>query len=324
MNWYFQYTPGDMWDYDEVGTHILLEGNVDGQQRKLITHSARNGFLYTMERANGAMVAVKPYMDNVNWTKGIDPKTGFPVMYSRIEPQYLWGQVRVEYVYTTWQQAGPGYYPLQSYRVTPVRDGNGPLQYRVSNPDGGDVYLPERSVFHLRNVSLDGIVGLSIVACARGSIGLGLAAEQFGTRVVLLRTGIALGPDGGALQRMLLPFRLGLGGPIAGGRHWMPWIHAEDAVSLIEFAINTASLNGAVNAVSPNPVRNTEFTQELARALHRPAIFPIPAFALDLLFGEMAEILTDSQRVIPRAALDAGFVFQFVELRPAVADLLLK
>jgi uncharacterized protein (TIGR01777 family) len=151
-----------------------------------------------------------------------------------------------------------------------------------------------------------------------------LAAEQFGTRVVLLRTGIALGPEGGALQRMLLPFRLGLGGPIAGGRHWMPWIHVEDAVSLIEFAIDTASLNGAVNAVSPNPVRNTEFTQELARTLHRPAIFPIPAFALDLLFGEMAEILTDSQRVIPRAALDAGFVFRFVELRPAFADLLLK
>ena len=151
-----------------------------------------------------------------------------------------------------------------------------------------------------------------------------LAAEQFGVRVVLLRTGIALGPEGGALQRMLLPFRLGLGGPIAGGRHWMPWIHADDAVSLIEFAIDTASLNGPVNAVSPNPVRNSEFTQELARALHRPAIFPIPAFALDLLFGEMAEILTDSQRVVPRAALDAGFVFRFVELRPAVADLLLK
>ena len=81
MNWYFQYTPGDMWDYDEVGTHILIDGEVAGQQRKLITHSARNGFLYTMERANGAVVPVKPYLDNVNWTKGIDPKTGKPVDY---------------------------------------------------------------------------------------------------------------------------------------------------------------------------------------------------------------------------------------------------
>src|ERR1700722_18679150 len=81
MNWYFQYTPGDMWDYDEVGSHILIDGQVGGQPRKLITHSARNGFLYTMERANGAMVLAKPYMDNVNWTKGIDQKTGKPLDY---------------------------------------------------------------------------------------------------------------------------------------------------------------------------------------------------------------------------------------------------
>ncbi len=81
MNWYFQYTPGDMWDYDEVGTHILINGSVAGQPRKLITHSARNGFLYTIDRFNGQIVAAKPYMDNVNWTKGIDQKTGKPVDY---------------------------------------------------------------------------------------------------------------------------------------------------------------------------------------------------------------------------------------------------
>ncbi len=81
MNWYFQYTPGDMWDYDEVGTHILIDGVVAGQPRKLITHSARNGFLYTMERSNGQIVLAKPYMDNVNWTKGIDQKTGKPLDY---------------------------------------------------------------------------------------------------------------------------------------------------------------------------------------------------------------------------------------------------
>src|SRR5262252_7926049 len=81
MNWYFQFTPGDMWDYDEVGTHILIDGVVEGQQRKLLTHSARNGFFYTMERANGSMVSAKPYMDNINWTKGIDQKTGKPLDY---------------------------------------------------------------------------------------------------------------------------------------------------------------------------------------------------------------------------------------------------
>ena len=81
MNWYFQYTPGDMWDYDEVGTHILIDGQVNGETRKLITHSARNGFFYTMDRGNGQTVLAKPYMDNINWTKGIDQKTGKPLDY---------------------------------------------------------------------------------------------------------------------------------------------------------------------------------------------------------------------------------------------------
>ena len=81
MNWYFQYTPGDQWDYDEAGTHILIDGQINGETRKLITHSARNGFLYTMERNNGQTVLAKPYLDNINWTKGIDQKTGKPVDY---------------------------------------------------------------------------------------------------------------------------------------------------------------------------------------------------------------------------------------------------
>ena len=81
MNWYFQYTPGDMWDYDEAGTHILIDGQINGETHTLITHSARNGFLYTMERNNGQTVLAKPYLDNINWTKGIDQKTGRPVDY---------------------------------------------------------------------------------------------------------------------------------------------------------------------------------------------------------------------------------------------------
>jgi hypothetical protein len=151
-----------------------------------------------------------------------------------------------------------------------------------------------------------------------------LAAEALDVRVVRLRTGIALGPEGGALKEMLLPFRLGLGGPIAGGRHWMPWIHADDVAALVEFALDHPTLAGPVNAVAPNPVTNSEFTRALERALHRPALLPVPGFALKLLFGEMSQILMESQRVIPRAALDAGFVFRFPELRAALADLLSK
>jgi uncharacterized protein len=146
-------------------------------------------------------------------------------------------------------------------------------------------------------------------------------AEAFGVRVVRLRIAMALGRDGGALKKMLPPFRLGVGGRIGNGRQWMSWIHLEDLVSLIEFALRNP-VTGAMNASAPDPVRNAEFTRELGRAVHRPAIVPVPLFALKLLFGEMAEIVYASQRVIPEAALNAGFLFRFPEIGDALRDLL--
>jgi uncharacterized protein (TIGR01777 family) len=148
------------------------------------------------------------------------------------------------------------------------------------------------------------------------------AAEQFGVRVVRLRIGVVLGPGGGALQRMLLPFRLGLGGRIGDGKQWMSWIHIVDLAGLISFALGTPALSGAVNAGAPNPVTNVEFTRELARALHRPAIFPVPRLALKLLFGETAQIVYASQRMLPDAALRAGFRFRFPEIGPALRNIL--
>jgi uncharacterized protein (TIGR01777 family) len=144
------------------------------------------------------------------------------------------------------------------------------------------------------------------------------AAEEFGVRVVTPRIGVVLGRGGGALAQMLPPFRLGVGGRLGTGKQWMPWIALDDLVSLIEFAIEEAALTGPVNAVAPNPVTNAAFTRELAAALHRPAIFPVPAFALELLFGEMSQILLGSQRVIPQAALRAGFQFHFADLGQAL------
>ena len=144
------------------------------------------------------------------------------------------------------------------------------------------------------------------------------AAEQFGVRLVTPRIGVALGPSGGALAKMLLPFRLGVGGRLGTGKQWMSWIALDDLVSLIEFAIADAALSGPVNAVAPNPVTNAVFTRELAAALHRPAIFPVPAFALKILFGEISGVLLGGQRVIPQAALRAGFRFRFAELGEAL------
>jgi uncharacterized protein (TIGR01777 family) len=133
------------------------------------------------------------------------------------------------------------------------------------------------------------------------------SAAGYGMRVVKLRTGIVLAPGGGALKEMLPPFRLGVGGPIASGRQWMAWIHRDDLVSLYRFAVENHSVSGALNAVAPEPVRNADFSHALGRALHRPAIVPVPGFALKLLFGEMAEVILASQRVIPERTLAAGF-----------------
>jgi uncharacterized protein (TIGR01777 family) len=147
-------------------------------------------------------------------------------------------------------------------------------------------------------------------------------AEALGIRVVSLRIGLVLGRDGGALKRMLPPFRFGAGGRLASGRQWMSWIHLDDLVSLIEFALLHRHLTGAVNATAPSPVPNSQFTRQLAGALHRPAIFPVPAFALKLMFGEMSQILLASQRVLPRAAEVAGFAFRYPDLGPALTQLL--
>ena len=147
-------------------------------------------------------------------------------------------------------------------------------------------------------------------------------AEGLGMRVVKLRTTMVLGKEGGALAQMLTPFQWGLGGPIASGGQWMSWIHAEDLVSLMLFALEHAAFSGPVSATSPNPATNAEFTRELARVLRRPALFTVPAGALRLLYGEMAEIVLGSQRVFPKAALDAGFEFKYPNLRGALQNLL--
>ena len=127
------------------------------------------------------------------------------------------------------------------------------------------------------------------------------AATKLGIRVVNPRFGIVLG-RGGALAKMLLPFRLGLGGRLGSGRQWMPWIHLDDVVDLILYAVEREDLTGPLNTTAPNPVTNREFTATLASVLHRPAIFPVPVLALKLAVGEFSEVLTSSQRAMPAKA----------------------
>jgi uncharacterized protein (TIGR01777 family) len=147
------------------------------------------------------------------------------------------------------------------------------------------------------------------------------AAEPLGVRVTRLRIGMVLGPNGGALARMLPPFRLGVGGRLGSGHQWMSWIHINDLVALIAFLMKESTVRGVFNATSPFPVTNREFTGALAEAVHRPAIFPVPAFALRLIFGEMSQVLLSSQRAIPDAAQRAGFVFEHPDIFAVLAQL---
>ena len=146
-------------------------------------------------------------------------------------------------------------------------------------------------------------------------------AQAMGMRVVLVRTGLVLAAEGGFLSRLLLPFKLGLGGPVGNGRQWMPWIHINDQIALIDFLVHENTALGPYNACAPHPVRNAEFAKILGRVLHRPAFMPAPAFALRLGLGEMSELLLGGQRAIPARLLAAGFTFQFTDLRAALDDL---
>ncbi len=146
-------------------------------------------------------------------------------------------------------------------------------------------------------------------------------AEDAGIRTVLLRTGIVLSKDGGALGTMLTPFKLGVGGVVGSGKQWMSWISMEDELAIINFVIENENIRGAVNAVSPNPVTNQEFTKTLGEVLYRPTFLPLPEFAVSMVFGEMGDaLLLASTKVIPKRLTDARFEFKYPDLKPAIEN----
>ncbi|MFC7001915.1 TIGR01777 family oxidoreductase [Pseudobowmanella zhangzhouensis] len=145
-----------------------------------------------------------------------------------------------------------------------------------------------------------------------------LKANDYGVRVCLLRTGIVLSADGGALAKMLPPFKFGLGGPMASGNQYMPWIHIDDMVDAIQYLLRESRLHGPFNLCAPNPVTNRAFSRALAKSLHRPCLFPMPEFMLRLLFGEMADLLIYGQRCIPEKLRDAGFIFNYERVNDAL------
>jgi len=146
------------------------------------------------------------------------------------------------------------------------------------------------------------------------------ARLQHDVRTVLLRTGIVIGKDGGALKQMLMPFKLGIGGRIGSGQQWMSWIHLDDLCGLIIHAIENENVRGPLNGSAPNPVRNEDFTKTLGAVLNRPTLLPIPSFGLYLAFGEASHLLTTGQRVLPELALQTGYRFKFKALNEALVQ----
>ena len=176
--------------------------------------------------------------------------------------------------------------------------------------DQGDTVLTEQSATH-RDFSQQLCIDWETEA---------KRAEQLGVRVCLIRTGLVLAGGGGLLQRMLLPFRLGLGGRLGNGRQWMSWIHRQDWIAIARLMIADTTMQGAYNATAPNPVTNSEFTRTLARGLKRPALFPVPAWLLKALLGEMSELVLGSQRVLPQRLLAHGYRFEYPDLVSALTQ----
>jgi uncharacterized protein (TIGR01777 family) len=149
-----------------------------------------------------------------------------------------------------------------------------------------------------------------------------LAAASSGVRVVVTRTGVVLSAEGGALAKMLPFFRLGIGGPVAGGRQYVPWVHLDDVVGAMAFCLGNHDATGPVNLTAPTPVTNSELSRTLGRVLKRPAFLPVPALALKALYGEMAEIVVTGQRAVPARLDELGYHFRYPELEPALRDVL--
>jgi len=147
-------------------------------------------------------------------------------------------------------------------------------------------------------------------------------AEAFGVRVAVIRIGVVLDKEGGALKQMLTPFKMYAGGPVGSGRQWMSWIHNEDLAGLIVFALKNGQASGPVNGTAPEPVRNREFATALGRAVHRPSFLPTPAFALRIMLGKVAQVVTTGQRVFPARAKQLGYAFKFPQIGEALRDLL--
>ncbi len=187
-----------------------------------------------------------------------------------------------------------GYYGIEPY-------GIGPTENTINESDKGDKSFSSKLCHQWEAIAMQ--------------------ATKLGIRTCLLRTGIVLGSGGGALNKMLLPFKLGLGGKIGTGSQWMPWIHIDDVIGIIDFVIKNETITGALNVTAPNPVTNTELTKTLGKILNRPTFFTMPAIIINLLMGQMgSELLLSGKKVVPSKLQAAGYPFKYFKLSQALSN----
>ena len=276
--------------------------------------AARGDTIVALSRQPGSAATLPPGTERVQWDAlaGPAPARGFAGVDAIV---HLAGET-VAQRWTTERKRR-----IRDSRVTGTRNLLAPLAGLAARPrvlvsasaigiyaDRGDETLTERSPPG---------TGFLATVCEEWEAAA-TAAETLGIRVVRLRIGVVLAAEGGALARLLPPFRLGLGGPVGSGRQWVSWVARDDVVGLALHALDHPELAGALNATAPEPVRNVDLARTLGAVVHRPAILPAPAFALRLAFGEMAEVLLASQRALPAAAVAAGYVFRQPRLEPAL------
>lgn len=199
--------------------------------------------------------------------------------------------------------------------VAGMRDAGPRLSVLVSQSATG-VYGPrgEEPVDESAAAGSDFLAGVVVEWEAEAAV----AADELGLRVVMARTGVVLSPSGGALEQMLTPFKLGVGGPVAGGRQYVPWVHLDDVVGVLLFALDTEAAAGPLNVTAPAPATNRELSRSLGRVLHRPSVMPVPGFAVKALYGEMATIVTTGVRAEPARLRELGYSFRQPELEGAL------
>lgn len=291
--------------------NILITGGTGFIGRALCSHLLKCGHILVVKTRN-----TKKSSSNISYVDQIDTSMHFDVVINLAgEPiaNKRWSNIQKE--------------NIRSSRIDATKQL---IQYFKDTPSKPSLFISGSAIgiYGINGTNQDinenscGDESFSSILCKEWE-STALDAQALGIRTCILRTGIVLGKNGGALNKMLPPFRLGLGGKIGSGNQWMPWIHMNDMIGLISLCISNTDLKGAINCTAPFPVTNLAFTKALSQTLNRPTLLPLPSFLITLLMGQMGEeLLLNGKKVVPEKALNFGYQFKFEQIEHALNDVI--